>query len=88
MNRIHAALAYLRSNWRTIALCALVLYVLFHYRNQGRFVPAQNTYLSPISDGAIVLDTRTGQYCNPYPSGLMMTSAPIANCSDLANSWR
>jgi hypothetical protein len=82
MNRIHVALAYLQSSWRTIALCALVLYVLLHYRNQGRFVPAQNsTFFWPVA-----FDTRTGQYCNPYEPGLM-DGMHIANCSDLAKSW-
>jgi len=81
MNRIHAAFSYLRSNWRTIALCALVLYVLFHYRNQARFVPVPGTV------SALALDTRTGQYCNPLPADLP-DNRPFPKCSDLAKSWR
>jgi hypothetical protein len=83
MERVRFALAYLWSNWRSLALCILItilVLILFQDRNRNRFVPF------PDSDAVLVLDTHTGQFCNPYPQGQGRWYLPL--CSDLAKSWR
>ncbi|MGA2644121.1 MAG: hypothetical protein ABSF15_05365 [Candidatus Sulfotelmatobacter sp.] len=66
----------------TIALCALIVVVLvipFQDRNHNRFV------VVPDRPG-LVLDTHTGQYCNPWQ--YVTEAAPaIPKCSALARSW-
>jgi hypothetical protein len=83
-SNIRSAITYLHSNWRSIALCTLIIIlvlILFQNRNRNRFVP--------VRDAGCVLDTRTGQYCNPAPQGIgpdWLENLP--RCSDLAKSWR
>lgn len=78
-------LAFLRFNWRIIALCAfvalVVAFAMRYDRNRRRFVPMPDTL-------AFVLDTRTGQYCNPWPQGRGPSGWNyLPRCSDLAKRW-
>jgi hypothetical protein len=88
MNPFREAFVFVRLNWRIIALCALVAVIVAaatrYDRNRGRFVPL------PVGDGiTIVLDTRTGQFCSPWPNGFgPRISQELPRCSDLAKSWR
>jgi hypothetical protein len=82
MKRILFALAYLGSNWRILALCAVIIIlviILFQDRNRNRFVQ--------VPDTGYVLDTRSGQYCNPWQPG-ERDQLPMPRCFDLANNWR
>ena len=70
-------------NWRIVVLStfAVVVFVLLmrYDRNRGRFVPV------PTSEGVgLVLDTRTGQYCNPWPSTSYWSEAPPSAGQSLA----
>jgi hypothetical protein len=80
MNPARELIVFVRLNWRIIALCALVAVVaaavMRSDRNRGRFVPSG-------VNGYPVLDTRTGQYCDP---GVGINDVP--KCADLAKSWR
>jgi hypothetical protein len=79
-SNIQSALAYLWLNRRSIVLCTLIVIlvlILFQDRNRNRFVPM---------DAGFVLDTRTGQSCNPWPQGMGREDLP--KCIDLAKSWR
>jgi hypothetical protein len=71
---------FLRSNWRILAACAGTAIVVFllvpRNRNDHRF----------IHDGPQILDTRTGQFCTPWPKGDGDDDLP--RCADLAKSWR
>jgi len=88
MNPVRELYLFVRLNWRIIALCALVAVIvagIMRYdRNRGRFVPV------PMTDNVgIVLDTRTGRYCNPWPeNGPKIGWTFLPHCSDLAKSWR
>jgi hypothetical protein len=77
--------AYLWPNWRILLLCVLVIVValiLFQDRNRNRFI------LVPDRPG-LVLDTRTGQFCIPWPASDMSEAMKnLPRCSDLANGWR
>jgi hypothetical protein len=79
---------FVRLNWRIVALCALVAVIVAgatrYDRNRGRFVPV------PMPDGVgLVLDTRTGQYCNPWPQGKGPSGWNyLPKCADLAKGWR
>jgi hypothetical protein len=79
MNPARELFMFVKLNWRIIALCALVAVIVAaftHYdRNRGRFVPSGYQ--------VYVLDTRTGQYCDP---GMGLGDVP--KCTDLAKSWR
>jgi len=80
MNRLRSTLAYFWSNWRSIALCALITVLVllqFEDRNRNRFVPM---------DSSVVLDTRTGQLC--FPDVAWTAGDQLPKCSDLAKSWR
>ena len=86
MNPLRELYVFVRLNWRIIVLCALVAVIaadLMRYdRNNGRFVPVPE-------NAAMALDTRTGQYCNPWPPSVHLPgSALLPRCSDLARSWR
>jgi hypothetical protein len=78
MNPVSDLAAFVRLNWRIIALCALVAVIVAiamrSDRNRGRFVPS--------GINAFVLDTRTGQFCDP---GLDLGGVP--KCADLAKGW-
>ena len=84
VNSIKDVWAFFRFNWRIIALCALVSVIvagIMRYdRNRGRFVH------SGVAD--YLLDTRTGQYCDPWPSNSNSPDADVPRCADLAKSWR
>jgi hypothetical protein len=94
MNHLRSAFAYLLSNcrslalhlWsnrRSIAICTLIailVLILFQDRNRNRFVHVGD------SDGAGVLDTRTGQLCDSTPQS--NPSEGLPKCFDLAKSWR
>lgn len=70
---------FLRFNWRIILLCVAVAFVVALLmrsdRNRGRFV-IERPY---------AFDTRTGQYCSPYPKGKGLDYLP--RCADLAKWW-
>jgi hypothetical protein len=86
MNPVRDLHVLVRLNWRIIALCLLVAVVvagLMRYdHNRGRFmlVPASGDYPPQ------VIDTRTGQYCDPLPKGIGRSVLP--KCADLSKSWR
>jgi hypothetical protein len=85
MNPVRELYLFVRLNWRIIALCALVAVIvagLTRYdHNNGRFVP--------VPDSTFGMDTRTGQYCNPWPQGKGPTGWNyLPRCSDIAKSWR
>ena len=89
MNPARELVVFVRLNWRIIAVCALVAVivaaVMRYDRNRGRFVPAR----SPDAD--YVLDTRTGQYCNPWPGedpAGFASEIGLPKCADLAKGWR
>lgn len=78
MNPVRELFVFVRLNWRVVLLCALVAVIVAgamrYDRNRGRFAQsAMPTY---------VLDTRTGQYCDP---GIGSTDVP--KCADLAKRW-
>ena len=74
---------YTEPHWRTLVLCALlIVVVLILFQNRNRFV------LVPDRPG-LVLDTRTGQFCVPWPGSEMSEAMKtLPKCSDLARSWR
>jgi hypothetical protein len=75
--------AYLKSNWRTLAICTLAIalvFILFQDRNRNRFVR--------VSDWNCALDTRTGQFCDPLPQGHPRSLDDLPKCYDLAKGWR
>jgi hypothetical protein len=79
MNPFREAFVFVQLNWRIIALCLVVAVVsamiASRSRNDHRF--------EPVAPGR-VLDTRTGQYCDPYNAG----GRNMPKCADLAKSWR
>jgi hypothetical protein len=82
MNPFRESWVFVKLNWRIIALCALVAVLVAaaarYDRNRGRFVPIPD---NPV----LVLDTRTGRYCNPFDTH---GRQDIPKCSDLAKGWR
>jgi hypothetical protein len=83
MSRVRTFLAYSRSNWCSFVFCTLVailVVILFQERNRNRFVHVPDTNM--------VLDARTGQFCNPWPQGYVGGRDDLPRCSDLANNWR
>jgi hypothetical protein len=79
MNPVRELYLFVRLNWRIIVLCLAVsvvsALVAGRSRNDHRF--------EPVMYGR-VLDTRTGQYCDPFDAG----GRNMPKCSDLAKSWR
>lgn len=69
-------------NWGTLALGLAFVVALLCTRNYHRFVNVPTCDTCPI----VVIDTRTGQGCNPYPGDTGPSVFP--KCSDLARSWR
>jgi hypothetical protein len=75
-------------NWRIIALCALVAAIataaLRYDHNRGRFmlVPAYGDTYPPY-----VIDTHTGQLCDPGPQWLTRKTL-LPYCVDLAKNWQ
>ena len=86
MNPVRDLLMFIRLNWRIIALFVLVAFIVAaairYDHNRGRFmlVPASGDY------PPYVIDTHTGQYCDPMPKGIERTVFP--KCVDLAKNWR
>lgn len=86
MNLVHELFVFVQLNWRIIVLCmvvaVIVAFVMRYDRNQGRFLPVPKI-------PTIAIDTRTGQFCNPWPSGKGPSEwGYLRHCSDLAKSWR
>ena len=80
-SQFSSAFAYVRSDWRALAIYALIAilaFVLYQDRNRNRFVY--------VPDSGFVLDTRTGQFCNPWLKGHNRDDLPM--CSDILKSWR
>jgi hypothetical protein len=86
MHRVRELLAFIKLKWRIAALCTLVAVLaallIRDDHNRGRFVlvPSAGDYPPQ------VIDTRTGQYCDPLPKGMGKPYLP--KCSDLAKGWR
>jgi hypothetical protein len=80
MNPARELFVFVRLNWRIIALCAMaavIVAALIHGgRNRGRFVRVEGT--------GFILDTRTGQYCNPWPSASYWSDTPPSEGQNLA----
>jgi hypothetical protein len=60
----------------------IVVAAMCYDHNRGRFmvVPGYGDYPPR------VLDTHTGQFCDPMPQGIKLTVFP--KCADLAKNWR
>jgi hypothetical protein len=83
MNPVRDLLTFIRLHWLAIALVAVIVVASMRY-NRYRFAPV------PASDGfpPQVIDTRTGQYCDPWPEGMGRESdSGLPKCSNLAKRW-
>jgi hypothetical protein len=61
------------------ALLAILIFVLYQDRDRNRFVNA--------SENTSVLDTRTGQCCDPWPREFP-NIRNLPECCDLSERWR
>ena len=88
MNPLRNLSAFVHRTWHVIVLSVvgvvMVAAGLVYHHNRGRFLAV------PTSDGypPYVIDTDTGQYCDPWPQSLHPKRTVFPYCVDLAKNWR
>jgi len=88
MNPLRDISAFAQRTWRVMALSAIAVVMvaagLVYDHNRGRFMlaPASRDY------PPYVIDTHTGQYCDPWPKALLPKRTVFPYCVDLAKNWR